>query len=247
MDTVKQAVADIDSNGFSIVRELIAGERLAKLDKDAEALLVTWNAKSIDGGTVSGRMHKGTFGVSRAFDDVIVHPLLLSIVQGVLDPTKAGMHEEAMLAHIASRPNPDNNIKCNIMVKDAVPREDVRSLHRDVRIPVPRPHRPVVCNTLLAIDPFTIENGATCVIPGSHRFPSDEVPESETVPVEMEPGDIVIFDGELWHGHIPNLSHVRYRRCLNLNYHYRWLGNFPNPKLPDEVWRELPEPLRAVV
>ena len=156
-------------------------------------------------------------------------------------------HEEEMTAYVQSLPSVDAGINCNIMIKDAVPREDIRSLHRDIRIPVPRPHRPVICNALLAIDPFTVESGASCVMPGSHQWESDEVPDAETIAVEMDPGDIVIFDGLLWHGHRPNLTHDRHRRCLNLNYHYRWLANFPNARLPDDVWRSLPERLREVV
>ena len=247
MNNVEQAVMDIETEGFAVIRELITGERLAQLDKAAEALLIQYDAKSVDGGKVSGRMHKGTFGVSRAFDDIMIHPVLLDIVARVLDPNKQGLHEQELREYIASLPSQDESFKCNIMIKDAVPREDIRSLHRDVRVPVPRPHRPVVCNMLLAIDPFTTGNGATCVIPGSHRLVSDGVPSTKPVPVEMGPGDIVIFDGEVWHGHIPNLSHDRFRRCLNLNYHYRWLPNFPNPKLPDDTWAEFPEALRAIV
>ncbi|MEM7365968.1 MAG: phytanoyl-CoA dioxygenase family protein, partial [Pseudomonadota bacterium] len=185
---VENAISEIAQDGYTIVRHLIDSERLSKLDRDAEALLINWDAACVDGGSVNGRMHKGTFAVSRAFDDIIIHPVLLSIVEAVLDPLRTGEHENELQTYINALPSWETGIKCNIMIKDAVPREDVRSLHRDVRIPVPRPHRPVVCNTLLAIDPFTIDNGATCVIPGSHRWISDDVPDDKPVPVE--PGGV---------------------------------------------------------
>ena len=250
MGVIDDAIAAIDRDGFSVIRNLVTGDRLRRLTEDAESLLISIDAKGIDGRTIKGRMHKGTFGVSRDFDDIIIHPDLLDVVGGVLDPSRTTEypHEHELSAYIDSLPSSDASVSCNIMIKDAAPREDIRSLHRDVRIPVPRPHRPIVCNSLLALDPFTVETGATCVIPGSHKWKSDEAPDiQDAIAVDMDPGDIVVFDGLLWHGHGPNHSFDKSRRCLNLNYHYRWLGNFPNPKLADDVWRELPEKLRAVV
>ena len=250
MDIVDDAIAAIDRDGYAIVRHLVTGDRLGRLQEDAEAVLIPIQAKGLDGGTITGRMHKGTFGVSRSFDDMIIHPVLLDIVRGVLNPSRAAEypHDAELTEYIASLPPADPGIACNIMIKDAVPREDIRTLHRDVRVPVPRPHRPIICNSLLALDPFTEEVGATCVVPGSHRWEGDAVPDmADATTVAMDPGDIVVFDGLLWHGHGPNQTFDRCRRCLNLNYHYRWLSRFPNPKLPDAVWRDLPEALRAVV
>ena len=44
-------------------------------------------------------------------------------------------------------------------------------LHRDDDVyPLPRPHAEVVVNTMWALDDFTVENGATRVVPGSHRW-----------------------------------------------------------------------------
>ena len=249
MDTVKEAVVEIDEQGFTIVRNLVSGERLKQLQDSAEELLHVIPARGIDGKEVRGRMHKGTFGVSRAFDDIIIHPTLFAIVRSVLDVHRAGEypHEEEMNAHLASLNTPDHSIKCNIMIKDAAPREDIREMHRDIRIPVPQYHRPVVCNSLLALDPFTEAAGATCVVPGSHKRPGPLPVDATPIAVEMDPGDIVIFDGELWHGHEPNTTFDQNRRCLNLNYHYRWLQNFPNPKLPSSEWEALPTALQAVV
>lgn len=248
MDVVETAVSEIEAQGYTIVRDLVTEARLRALQDDAEALLHTISMKGIDGGQVEARMHKGTFGVSRAFDDIIIHPVLLAIVKAVLSGPRepAYPNETAMAQHIADLPNQDHGIKCNIMIKDNVPREDIRALHRDVSLAVPRPHRAVICNSLLALDPFTEDTGATCVIPGSHKW-NDPIPgDAETIPVLMDPGSIVIFDGELWHGHGPNVTRDRYRRCLNLNYHYRWLDNFHNPRLPEETWARLPDALRAV-
>ena len=249
MDIITTALAEIHEQGFTIVRDLITGERLARLQNDAEALLHAIEAKGIDGHDVAGRMHKGTFGVSRAFDDIIIHPTIMAIVRGVLNEAKASdyPHQAEMDEYISQLESVEPGIKCNIMIKDAVPREDVRVLHQDIKVPVPYPHRPLLVNSLLALDPYTEEAGATCVVPGSHKWDQPVDPDAETIPVLMDPGSIVILDGALWHGHGPNYTYDQNRRCLNLNYHYRWIHNFPTPRLPDADWQRLPEALRLLV
>jgi hypothetical protein len=69
-------------------------------------------------------MHKGTFAVSRAFDDVITNPTLLAIVYGVLDEVKVDDYPHASeMNHYMSQMDIDadsKRIKCNIMIKCSV-------------------------------------------------------------------------------------------------------------------------------
>ena len=63
----------------------------------------------------------------------------------------------------------------------------------------------------MALDPFTKDNGATRLVPKSHlfdAFPPDDDPE-EVQAVEMCSGDVLIFNGNLWHGGGANISGVR--------------------------------------
>jgi ectoine hydroxylase-related dioxygenase (phytanoyl-CoA dioxygenase family) len=83
-----------------------------------------------------------------------------------------------------------------------LPGETRQSLHFDdgfYRIPRPRP--PVGISTIWAIDDFTAENGATQIIPGSHRWGSETPAEDDEriVSVEMPAGSVVVFLGTLWH------------------------------------------------
>lgn len=87
----------------------------------------------------------------------------------------------------------------------------------------------------LALDHTDAENGGMQVVPGSHRedvvcpetadlsqsFSSHfvAVPQGmEAVNVEMEPGDILFFNGSLIHGSPPNSSQNRFRRSLIAHY-----------------------------
>lgn len=82
------------------------------------------------------------------------------------------------------------------------------TLHTDQNyVPVETPY-PAVCDVAWMLDDFTEHNGATRVIPRSHkwqRYPQgDERPE--TVAATAPAGTALIFDGRLWHGTGANVT-----------------------------------------
>ena len=78
-------------------------------------------------------------------------------------------------------------------------------LHCDqVWHPVPFPDSNLFLTACWACDDFTLESGATTVVPGSASFrrpPNmEEVATSiETVPIECKAGSIAVWDGRTWH------------------------------------------------
>ncbi|MEZ4676476.1 MAG: phytanoyl-CoA dioxygenase family protein [Caldilineaceae bacterium] len=87
----------------------------------------------------------------------------------------------------------------------------------------------------LALDPCDEENGCMRVVPGSHTLPllcteqaditqsftdtTVPVPASlQDVPVIMNAGDVLFFNGQLIHGSYPNMSQNRFRRSLIGHY-----------------------------
>ena len=69
-----------------------------------------------------------------------------------------------------------------------------------------------VCNTVWMLDDFTTENGATRVIPGSHRWgrrPQDELedpraPHPQEILVLGRAGSIAVMNAHAWHGGTAN-------------------------------------------
>jgi ectoine hydroxylase-related dioxygenase (phytanoyl-CoA dioxygenase family) len=64
-------------------------------------------------------------------------------------------------------------------------------------------------NVMLAIDPYTAENGGTIVAPGTHQRPerpSDAYLEAAAMPVECPSGSMIVFDSTLWHAAGQNRS-----------------------------------------
>ena len=128
----------------------------------------------------------------------------------------------------------------------------------------------------LALDPCDEENGCMQVVPGSHALPVLCTQRADTtlsftdvtvpipaglspVPVPMDAGDVLFFNGSLIHGSFPNTSADRFRRSLIGHYiagEAEKVGGFYDPVLrmdgsrvvlehsegggPCGVWREGP-------
>jgi ectoine hydroxylase-related dioxygenase (phytanoyl-CoA dioxygenase family) len=177
----------------------------------------------------AGRRTKRTGGLiarSRTCQDLVVHPLVLGAVDKLLS------HSSGFQIHLTQ-------------VISIDPGEPAQKIHRDqwafAFFPFPKGYE-VSCNTLWAMTDFTEENGATRVIPGSHRFDDRlELDGSETVPAEMAKGSVLLYTGSLYHGAGANRSdHTR--RGVNLTYSVSWLRQEENQYLavPLEVARTLP-------
>lgn len=94
------------------------------------------------------------------------------------------------------------------------------SYHRDLPYQHFVSSRPLAMSALFCIDPFTLETGATRVLPASHQmeaFPSDEVAADLEVPVVAESGSFILFDAMLFHRAGANRS-AGPRRAVNHVY-----------------------------
>lgn len=80
------------------------------------------------------------------------------------------------------------------------------ALHIDYplsKLPPPLPAFALCANSIYLLDDFTRENGATWVIPGSHKRgygPSEGVAYADMIQLRGKKGDVVIIDGRIWHG-----------------------------------------------
>ena len=74
--------------------------------------------------------------------------------------------------------------------------------HRDLPYQHFVSSRPLALNALLCLDPFTAENGATRVLPGSHKigyFPDDRVVRSLEVATNVPAGAYLILNSMIFH------------------------------------------------
>ncbi|GKT61918.1 phytanoyl-CoA dioxygenase family protein [Colletotrichum tofieldiae] len=91
-------------------------------------------------------------------------------------------------------------------------------LHRDDNDYHPHDKKlPVMIGCVTALTKTTAANGATVVIPGSHLWGPDRRPlDSETIPAELEPGDALIFLGNLYHAGGAHVTEDEYRETVGI-------------------------------
>ena len=78
---------------------------------------------------------------------------------------------------------------------------------------------------------FTIANGATLLVPGSHKWPADRQPETnEIVNAEMPAGSVLFWTGGLLHGAGEN-STEDWRYGIILTYSLGWVRQEENQYL----------------
>jgi ectoine hydroxylase-related dioxygenase (phytanoyl-CoA dioxygenase family) len=126
-----------------------------------------------------------------------------------------------------------------------------QSLHRD-RLAwggFLRPDIEPQLNMIWGVTEFTADNGATCVVPGSHRWDSDrQAKEEEIAFAEMREGSVLIYSGSVIHGGGANIS-GRDRMGLNITYCLGWLRQEENQYLscPPEIARHFTPELQAIL
>ena len=89
--------------------------------------------------------------------------------------------------------------------------------HRDLPYQHFVSSRPLAINALFCVDDFTEENGATFVLPASHKseeFPSESYVEKNAVQVFAKAGSFLLLDCMVFHSGGPNLSE-KPRRGIN--------------------------------
>ena len=75
-------------------------------------------------------------------------------------------------------------------------------------LPTPRPNFPMVANSVWFLDDWTLENGATSCVPGSHRrleaLPEPYVAYDDELQICGPRGSVLIVNGAIWHGSSEN-------------------------------------------
>jgi len=92
------------------------------------------------------------------------------------------------------------------------------TIHRDIRSYFG--DKPMMLNMLVMLDEFTPDNGATYLLPGSHRL--KEMPDEQTFGARAAQalgpaGSVVVFHSQLWHCSGRNSSSAE-RRALTLTF-----------------------------
>jgi hypothetical protein len=236
------------ADGAVIIEGLLSSTVVSRVNDEVEAAAA---AADPDGPMFNpiAREFMGVFtknvpgvpGISRTFaTEVMCHPLLLGLADRVLGPGCARF--QLNLGQILERG----------------PGSIDQWLHRDegVWVDVPKPSPELQLASVIALVDFTAANGATRLVPGSHRWPDRHLamdqqatPSAEQVVVaEMPAGSAVIYTGGVIHGGGANVTDEP-RRAVHLSYCLGWLRTEENNYLsiPPTIAAALPRQAQEVL
>src|SRR5437868_6088775 len=243
--------AAIERDGAAIIEGLLSLDVVARVNAEVESAVAAADPDETYFNPIMQQFHgrftkqvAGMPGISRTFAvDVMCHPLLLELCDRILAPSCA--RYQLNLGHLLQRG----------------PGSDEQWLHRDEAVwsDVPRPHPELQLATVIAFVDFTRENGATRVVPGSHRWPDRQMlpaeqamrepPEPEQIAyAEMPAGSAVVYLGGTIHAGGANSTDVP-RRGAHLSYCLGWLRTEENNYLsiPPSLAATLPRQAQELI
>ena len=245
---VTRLVEQFDTEGFCVIPELLDE---AQLERQRQAL-----APWVDAGPMGRNVFEGTrthriyamLAKDPVFAELVAHPVSLAWAEHFLG--QSCLLSACLAIHLQ-------------------PGESAQPWHTDDgHISLTPPHDLLGVSTFWALDDTTVENGATEVLPGSHRWSETEFPgvlrdqdfatgadvagdpgsHPDAVKVIMPAGSLMIARGDLWHRGGANRSDTA--RCLiTPQYCAGWLRPLESMLLsvPPERAAALPERVRELL
>ena len=249
---IKEFLYEIDVLGFALFEDIVPIEMINRISIDIEKhqrMCQQWQENNGVTDGMEGCAHH-VIGQGDSLDDFLYSFFLDDYNKAYFDNS----------AYILNSIGALNNLPYSLNSY-----RHGHHFHRDVRT-FSNGFR-LMLNMLVMIDDFTIDNGATKVILGSHKNkhkPGHEFIEKNTKQVTGRAGSIILFDSNLWHSAAPNNTN-KPRKALTPTFtrafvkqqmdYPRMLGdNFPeneqmrqllgyNSRIPSDhnEWYQLPE------
>ncbi len=218
----EQILTAIARDGACIVEDLLPEALCDQLLSDFRPHLsdMPWGIdelgyKSDFYGELTKRLH-GLFSKSKAMASVLTHPVLLELAEQVLVDKKTARDFRL------------SNAELMVLAQH----QDVQAFHTDggswYHAQALEHPNEILLSANIALTEFTRTNGATRVVPGSHLWPRDRVPEPDEITQAIMPrGAALIYSGNVVHSGGANTD-AAIRVGLYLGYVVSWLRPLEN-------------------
>lgn len=237
----------VRQDGGAIVKNFLGTDLLARIRSTLFDMLES-APNGVDeyfAGTQTRRMSR-LFARTDFMAEVALHPLYLGAARSILQtPIKIWSGEN----QIDLAPDIQVGVTQAIQIR---PGQGLQPLHRDDSVWLWRHTsygREARFQVMIAVSDFTEENGATVVIPGSHKWDDERMPrQEEAIPAVMAAGDALFFIGSTYHGGGKNASDAP-RTGLTMSYDLAILRQEENQylMLPIERVKSFSEELQRLL
>lgn len=256
---LERILKHLQIDGWSVVEGVIAADEVGAVRADAEAVTAAQGVSRTYRGVHSAR---GILDGVSSFVPYLSDQRVLGVAASWFGPHVRISYTNTLITHPGNRRGgwhadwPYNQEKAG-------------------HIPAPYADFPVQLSSLWMLSDFTLANGGTLIVPGSHRTSNNPtgtigVDRFEPYPTEMQvtgpAGSVLVFDSRLWHATASNTSDglrvgmvVRYTPWwLNLGVlmpgseqrqrmvEEPGLEENEVPSVPTEVYEKLPEKVRPL-
>ena len=206
-------LAEIENDGYTIIENAMSADLMARIREELDPFCQgKYPGRNNFEGTHTERVY-ALLAKAPSVAEIIEHPATLALIDKLLPKNFLLSAALSILVHPGETPQP---------------------FHYDdgiTGLPVYKPRPRFGVSTIWAFDDFTENNGATEVIPGSHRWSEDRQPrEAEAIKVLMPAGSVIVFDGALVHRGGANTSAAVRRTLLCASFAPRERGS-GNPAL----------------
>ena len=231
--SIEEILAILEEDAGLIIDDFLSLENIDAIKDDLKPYLkVTRNGQDEFTGFETKRVG-ALMARSKTCQDLALNPLINQLADSFLGP-----HCEDYQLHFTSA----------IQIG---PGESSQILHRDRGVWggfIPR-RIETQLSTVWAINDFTQENGATQVVPGSHKWDKNRQPlPDEIAYAEMKAGSVFIYTGSVLHGGGTNNTNSS-RLGVFLHHAPGWLRQEENQYLscPPEVAKDFSPELRSLI
>lgn len=231
--SIEEILEVIEQDAGVIIDNLLDKNQLKNISEDLKPYLVKTKEGQDDFTGFKTKRVGALMARSAECQNLALNPIINEVSKLFFEP-----HSDGYQLHFTS-------------AIDIAPGESKQIPHRDRGVwggYIPRKIETQL-STVWAIDDFTKENGATQVIPGSHKWDRDREPkEDEICYAEMKKGSVFIYTGSVIHGGGANNSNKN-RLGVFLHYAPSWLRQQENQYLscPPHIAKDLTPELRSLM
>lgn len=229
------AFEDFERDGFCLIEDVLTPAEVTAIRARLVEVAAFEAAAGLNPGGAEGPRNQRVYALTHKGDEFIFlleHPLLWAVMTHVLSPD---FLVSSITANIAGPGGPP------------------MALHPDQGyIPAPWPPYPLVANMMWMLDDFTEANGATRIVPGSHRNArggaTDQSLSVRTVPATGRAGSVLCFDGRVLHQTGANTTTDVLRHGVLTYCCQPWIRQQENASLsiPESMWPRLSGQVRQL-